>query len=287
MEKLLNIDEMYTDHYIKKKTGKYRHIQAPSNELKREQYKILKILKTYNFPIHESASGFCDGKSIITNAQCHINKECLLCIDLKDFFDTFTDNVIFNYLKNRKIKHAKYISRVLTRKGRLVQGAPSSPYITNLLFNRHDKKLNSIAKHNNLMYTRYADDMTFSGKYEDIKKCKKEIFNYIINNGFNISWEKVELQFSNKRQKVTGIVVNEKPNIQYSIANKIRAICHCIKRDVSNGTITNISEIENLYGETYEGLFGYVNFMSTVNPKFNKYRKELKDAYDILKTRRD
>ena len=283
MEKLKNIDELYSDYYIKKRKNKYRHIQAPNENLKQKQYNVLRQLENLNLPIHECAYGFVKDKSIADNARIHVGQECILNLDLKDFFDTFETKTVYHYLKNKGIKNSKYISQVLTRNGRVVQGAPTSPYITNLLFLRHDKKLFKIANDNNLLYSRYADDMSFSGKFKDIKKCKKEIFNYILESGFKISWEKVELQFATQRQKVTGIVVNEKPNIQYEKANHIRALCHCIERDVNNKTIKTVEDIEKLYGTKYEALYGYVNFMSDVNSKFEKYKKQLYNAYKKIK----
>lgn len=278
------INELYDDYFIPKKRNKYRHIQAPHENLKQEQYRILGVLKTYNLPIHEKAYGFVNGANIIDNASNHVNKAFILNIDLKDFFDTFTQKQVYNFLKSKKVKNSLYTSKVLTRQGRVVQGAPTSPYITNILFFRHDKYLNRLATQNNVTYSRYADDMTFSGEVEDVLKIKKDIFDYILKSGFKISWEKVEYQNQYGQQKVTGIVVNEKPNIARWKANHIRGICHNILRDVCNKDITCYKDIDSKYGIKYSELYGYVNFMTMTNEKFNKYKDQLNMAKRILKS---
>lgn len=277
------INDLYDDYFIKKRKNKYRHIQAPREELKQEQYRILNIIKEYNLPIHEKAFGFVEGLSILDNARNHTNQDFVLNLDLKDFFDTFTQKEIYMFLKNRKVKNSLYISKVVTRNGNMVQGAPTSPYLTNLLFYKHDKYLNNLAVKKNVNFSRYADDITFSGKKEDVLSIKKEIFDYLIGQGFKISWEKVEETCANKRQKVTGIVVNEHPNIIRDKANHIRAICHNILRDAQNKTIKTEDDILNLYNISLAELYGYVNFMCEVNSKFRKYKDQLNNAKLLLK----
>lgn len=278
-----NISDMYDDYYIPKRRNKYRHIQAPHKDLKAEQYRLLNVLKTYNLPIHEKAYGFVDGKNIIDNAMSHVNKPFLLNIDLKDFFDTFTQEQVFNFLKNKKVKNSLYISKIVTRNGHVVQGAPTSPYLTNILFFKHDKFLNNLCEKNNITYSRYADDMTFSGDIKNILNVKQSIFDYITNMGFKISWEKVEYRHRCQRQKVTGIVVNKRPNIDRNKANRIRALCHNILRDAMNGNIRNINDIEERYNTKYDELYGYVNFMTMANEKFFKYKEQLDQTRDILR----
>jgi hypothetical protein len=274
---MLNLEEinnMYKDIYIKKSEHKYRHIQAPNETLKKEQYKMLNRLRRNRLPISPKAYGFVEGKSIFDNALNHINKECILNIDLKDFFDGISRETILNKLNEFNIRNAEYISYVCTRNEHLVQGSPTSPFISNIIFYEMDNLLDSLALENNLTYSRYADDMTFSGNAEDIIKIKKDIFNNILNNGYKISWEKVEIRFSNQRQEVTGIVVNEKANIKKPIRNRIRGICHSIERDINNGNIKTEEDLITNYGLEITRFKGYLNFLRNINNSFDKYYQQ-------------
>lgn len=270
-----NIDNMYRDIYIKKHNNKYRHIQAPNEELKQEQYKILNELQSKNIKISNKANGFINKKSIFTNAQDHINQELILNIDLKDFFDNISIKQIENKLKEYNIENYKYISKVLTRRGHLVQGSPASPYISNIVFYNTDIKIEEFCNNHNIKYSRYADDMTFSGSKEVILNNKQNIINLILNNGWKISWNKVELNFKSGRQKVTGIVVNEKMNIEKKQRNHMRAICHCIERDINNKTIKNEEDLIKLYNISICELLGKLNYFRMANIANDKYYKQV------------
>src|SRR5690606_37339505 len=101
--------------------------------------------------------------------------------------------------------------------GKLPQGAPSSPIISNLICEILDYRLLKISKKYKLDYTRYADDLTFSTndkKFLDLKtEFYKKLENELIRAGFRINEKKKRLQMSNSRQVVTGLVVNEKINV--------------------------------------------------------------------------
>ena len=104
MEKLKNINELYSDYYIKKRKNKYRHIQAPNENLKQKQYNVLRQLEDLNLPIHECAYGFVKDKSIADNARVHVGQECILNLDLKDVVDCLnTLFVIFSIILDNSL----------------------------------------------------------------------------------------------------------------------------------------------------------------------------------------
>lgn len=161
----------YREFTIPKKTGGVRTILAPNRGLKRIQRKLNMILqKIYEENSKSSAHGFLHKKSIVTNAQNHINKKFVLNIDLSDFFPSISFVRVKGLLCskpfgiNEQVSH--YISNLCCYQGYLPQGAPTSPILSNMICYRLDGELQKLANQNNCKYTRYADDITFSTKQQ-------------------------------------------------------------------------------------------------------------------------
>jgi len=210
----------YKIYKIKKSNGKFRTITAPNESLKEFQKNIMLYLE--QFPIHNSAHGFVSGRSIATNALPHIKKDFVLNIDLKDFFPSISKKMIFSLFAELGIE--RYIDYVL-HNGFLAQGSPCSPIITNLYCCNLDKDLQSLANDNFYSYTRYADDLTFSGIYLS-DSFISSVYNIVNKYRLNINKKKTKVQFKGTRQVVTGVVVNEKINLQRSTKKRIRAMYH-------------------------------------------------------------
>ena len=158
-------EEMFYTHIrIPKKRSGFRDVEIPSDRLKNIQRWILRnVLESME--VHESCYGFVKGKSIFDNASLHVGKECVLNMDIKDFFPSITQRDVFNifYQKGYTKKVSYYFSKILTKDGVLPQGSPASPMISNIIAMRLDKRLSELAKCYNAIYSRYADDITFSG----------------------------------------------------------------------------------------------------------------------------
>lgn len=164
-ELLYSVDDYgYHEMEIPKKSGGMRKLSVPSVDLKYIQRWILDNILS-NIHISEYANGFAEGKSIVTNAMGHIGAECVINLDIKDFFPSVSYEQVFRIF--RYYGYTKQLSYVLaklcTYKGVLPQGSPASPYITNILCLKLDKRLSGLAKKYVAVYTRYADDITFSG----------------------------------------------------------------------------------------------------------------------------
>lgn len=276
-------NDLYYEFKQYKGRGKFRKIQAPTNELKKIQKIILdKIL--LKIKCHKSAFGFVKNKTIFENAMLHKDSKWIFTLDIKDFFDSISESMVEKALINNGIieKKAKTISSICTRNGFLVQGSPSSPQISNIVFKPIDKKIFTICSKNNLIYTRYVDDITISGEYENIDKIKSKIFSLINKAGFKISYKKVHTLGKHRRQNVTGIIVNNSKSVPIEKAMRIRALLYNIKRDIAAGKIKTINDIEKKY-ESFNKIYGYANFMNDCNKKYEKYLNQAKEIKQILK----
>lgn len=206
---IFNKDSFYTPFpLMNKKNNKVRYITAPSRKLRKLQSWILhNILE--NIQVSESAKGFIKGKSILENAQEHLNNEYVISLDIKDFFPSISSKIIYKIF--RYYGYTKQVASILTNictyNDVLPQGAPTSPYLANIVCIRLDKRLSSLAIKLKGNYTRYADDMTFSG---GVAFCENLDLAYKIieEEGFMVNNDKTTIQTRSGRQSVTGIVVN-------------------------------------------------------------------------------
>lgn len=235
-------DSYYTTFEIPKRNGETRTICAPSGDLKILQEKLSNMLWLYQKSIWEEkgikpniSHAFEKEKSIITNAKIHRNKRFVLNLDLESFFDSFHFGRVQGYFeKNNSFKLPHDVAVVLAQltcyQGRLPQGAPSSPIITNLICQPLDTYLLRIAKKYKLDYTRYADDLTFSTNDKHFVENQEEFLaeaNAAIKRaGFSINEKKTRLQFKDSRQEVTGLIVNKKLNVNHAYVRKTRAMAH-------------------------------------------------------------
>lgn len=254
----IQTDSLYTTFTIPKKNGGERVIHAPKKELKFLQKKLADILwecylesleskyKDKNFKIPVLSHAFEKGKSIITNSQMHRNKKYILNIDLKNFFDSFNFGRVRGFfIKDRDFAVSPEIATVIAQiacyQGKLPQGAPSSPIITNLITRILDYRIVKIAKKYRFTYSRYADDMTFSTNRElnsnklratkELEKFLTELEEVINSSGFEINSKKTRLSNNMKRQEVTGLVVNKKINVKREYIKNTRAMAFQLYKD--------------------------------------------------------
>lgn len=222
----------------KKKKGEFRTIDAPCAGLKMIQRALNLIFQTIYTP-HEAAMGFVPHRSVVTNARVHVGQKYVYNIDLKDFFPSITSGRLFKRLLVAPFSMDKKMASIVTDlccytnadgKNVLPQGAPTSPTITNFISEHLDRKLSKLARAYGMKYTRYADDITFSCSSnmfaEDGKFCKS-LRNIIEEEEhFKINTDKTRLCHSGERQEVTGLTVNERPNVTRRYVKQIRLFLH-------------------------------------------------------------
>lgn len=200
----------YHSFDIPKRNGDKRLITAPTKDLKRVQRNILNNL-LHQFKSHKNCYGFVKNKSIFLNANKHKNEEVIFNTDIRNFFNTITSKRVQRLLETLGFpKDTAYIiTELCTFNRHLPQGAPTSPQISNLICYTLDKRLTGLANKMNIEYSRYADDITFSGS-----KIQRSIVNLIDKiirkEGFKLSRDKTRFLTKANRQVVTGLIVNEK-----------------------------------------------------------------------------
>lgn len=241
------VDSYYTSFEIPKKSGDPRKITAPTGVLKTIQKKLSHCLYNYRSQVFEKnnikmniSHGFEKEKSIMSNSKIHKNKRYILNVDLEGFFDSFHFGRVRGYFINNKYfrmteEVATIIAQLTCCNGKLPQGAPTSPIITNLICQILDIKLLNLAKKYKLDFTRYADDMTFSTNNKTFAEkydCFIEDLNkVIIKNGFSINENKTRLLFKDSKQTVTGLVVNKKVNVDRDYYRKVRSMAYHLYKD--------------------------------------------------------
>ena len=259
-----------------------------TNNLGLNNFEILKIkIPSTEIKQPSLSHGFVRRRSIVTNAMMHINQKNVLNIDLENFFDCFNFGRVRGFfIKNSNFKLDAHIATVIAHiaccDSKLPQGGPSSPVITNLITHPLDIRLASLAKKNSCIYTRYADDITFSTRRsvfpEQIMRWEnkqyiagKKLKSEIVRSGFSINENKTRIQFKDSRQDVTGLIVNEKPNVKKEYWRTAKAQCH---RLFSTGSFTTTC-IQT--GAPIEGnlnkLEGQLNFIDQLD-RYNRLRQK-------------
>jgi RNA-directed DNA polymerase len=235
-------NDNYTVFNLTKRSGGVRKINAPVSSLKIVQQKLCHILSIVYQP-KQSVHGFVSDRSIITNANPHLKKNNILNIDLLDFFPSINfgrvRGMFLNMPYNIPPKAATVLAQIICFENELPQGAPTSPIVSNMICAKLDSQFQRLAKEFSCTYTRYADDITFSTTLkifpEELAKMEEEgnviigerIKNIISNNGFQINESKIRLKCKNKsRLNVTGIIVNQFPNLQRKYIRQVKAMLH-------------------------------------------------------------
>lgn len=216
----------------KKKKGEFRTITAPNAGLKCIQ-RCINVLLLERFVAHPAAYGFVPGKSIVDNAKVHLGQRYIYNIDLKDFFPSITIGRVFACLQLPPLSFDKETASLLAdlccHEGVLPQGAPTSPILTNITCQRLDWRLNKLARRYDLRYSRYADDITFSGMtnlFHEDGDFVKALQQFIEMEGFHINSAKTRLNSYYERQEVTGLIINEKPNVTQKYVKQIRTMLY-------------------------------------------------------------
>lgn len=260
-------DSFYTKMQIPKKSGGMREIEIPSDKLKSIQRWILRNVLE-NIEVHESCYGFTKGKSIYDNALLHVGKECVLNMDLKDFFPSITQKAVFNifYQKGYTKSVSYYLAKLLTKDGVLPQGSPASPKISNIVALHLDKRLSELAKCYKATYSRYADDLTFSGA-SNIKNMIPIITQIIHEEAFFVNEKKTRYSYYFQKQEVTGLIVNKKVSVPKEYLRELnKEIYYCKKFGVSS----HLTKTENHKSFFKEYMYGKAYFVNMIDKELGQ-----------------
>lgn len=279
----------YIDFKIAKKRGGYRNISKPKPILKSVQL-VIKNTILDKIPMREHIFGFRKGISIFDHALVHCGAKVIINFDLKDFFPSIS----FNQVRNSYIKLgysgeiASVLALLTTKQGSkkvnienktyfvyssnryLPQGASTSPIISNLVAEKLDSQLLKRSESFGFIYTRYADDLSFSSKAEkpNIKGMIYMINKTVELHGYKINSNKTNVLFENNSQNITGLIINSnQPKIPRIWRRKLRAAIH----NYSQGKNQDPSELIRILSS--------VNYLKTTHPyKVEKYLKIIEDT---------
>ncbi len=304
---------VHSDHYayrwVPKRSDGWRLIEMPKASLRALQRKLLHGLLEY-VPPHEAAHGFRSGHSILTNAQAHIGQRVVLKMDLQDFFLTLrgtrvdalfrtlgypnevartltalcTNRVPPGVLRPRdpskyscELPDLDWITRTRYGSWHLPQGAPTSPALANLCAFRLDLRLQAAADQFEASYTRYADDLSFSGDPELLRRIDRFIplvGAIAMEEGLRVNFRKTRVMTSAGRQEVTGVVVNQKANVRrYDYDNLKAMLYNCARRGPS---VENRAEVSDFRAH----LTGRVAHATMLNPSRGRKLHALLEQID-------
>lgn len=266
----------YRDFEILKKNGKKRRISEPLPSLKEIQIWILKNILN-NVPVSAYAKAYKAKTKLSENLKYHIKQPKVLTIDLENFFNSVPFEAIEKVFLT--LGYSKMISNLLaklcTKNTALPQGAPTSPYLSNLVLKEADGVISDFCKARKIRYTRYADDLSFSGDF-DTEELLYKVTKTMEDIHLKINESKTKLMTPDKRQTVTGIVVNEKPQVVFQKRNELRQELFYIKKF---GLEEHKVYKEIKQAHYLEHLLGKINFILQINPKdveFMEYKSFLK-----------
>lgn len=260
-----------------KSNGGLRLIEAPKPRLKSLQ-RLINHRILAKVPVHPDSFGFVRKRNCIGAAQRHAGEEVVICLDLKNYFNNIRYGRVYAFFRHLgyPVSVAHSLSgictiitpgRIRTRmpfeqrqalmEPHLPQGAPTSPALANLLTYRLDRRLAGLARSLGANYTRYADDLTFSGDREVRDAVLTTVPEIVENEGFDLRTGKTRLMLRHQRQMVLGLVVNETLNISRKEFDRLKAVIH------QQAWKDNPAELDRVLGQ--------IGWVEQVNP--NKAQK--------------
>ena len=261
-----NIGKHYHKAKLPKKSGGIRNLSVPDEILKYIQRQISEVLLIH-MPVSRYAKAYRFGSSTLRNAKHHVGKQVVLKLDILQFFDSIRYSTVKDKVFPEEI-YAEPLRILLTmlcyHKDALPRGAPSSPAITNIILYELDELIGQWCRERDITYTRYCDDMTFSGDFdpaEVIRFVRLELKKL----GFLLNEQKTRIQRPGQQQSVTGIVVNEKISIPADYRRKLRQeLYYCRKFGIQEHLQKIGLEIpEEMYRMR---LLGKINYVLQVHP---------------------
>ena len=300
----------YRYTFVSKRDGKLRLLEAPKPRLKAIQRRILDAI-LFAVPVHRCANGFVAGRSCLSGAQVHAGEAVVASFDLAQFFPsiglarihgifrclgypwavarrlaglctTVTPSAVFQLLPASQRPDRRL--QALYGVPHLPQGAPTSPALANLLAWTLDRRLHGLARTAGANYTRYADDLAFSGDTtfaSGLERFRNTLETILHEEGFSLNTAKTRIMPRHARQCVTGIVVNDHCNIARTTFDTLKAILH---NCAVNGPVAqNRAKVPDFRGH----LAGRIAWVAQINPQRGAKLWSLFERIDWSSNRRD
>jgi RNA-directed DNA polymerase (reverse transcriptase) len=225
----------------------------------------------------ECVHGFVSGKNIVSNATAHLSQDRVLNIDIENFFESiYLDKVSKSFERFGFIPSiAHKLAKISTYEDRLVAGFPTSPTIANIVCIDMDNAIMEFCRIRDLAYTRYADDISISGKNVEVLKDVEAIINSF---GFKLNNKKTRLFKKGQSQYVTGLTVSDYlfPRIPRRFKNRLRqrlyymekySIFSHIEREYD---CQNESELLDYCRKELNHIKGWIDFIHSIEPLLAK-----------------
>lgn len=255
----------YRTFCISKKSGGTRQIAAPRVFLKVVQRYILDCILV-PVPTSSAVVGFVRGRALADGARAHQRARFLWNIDLQDFFPSIAEAQVCEAFRSLLYPDtaARFLARICTLQGRLPQGAPTSPMLANIVFQAVDRKLEQYSQASSIVYTRYADDLSFSSDAPIPLDFRNAVSMAVQDAGYHINPAKIRLMGPQCQRKVTGLVINAQVSVPREYRRKLRAICHRAKVTPQSTTVTS------------DQLHGMLAYVGQFHPEeVSRYREDL------------
>ncbi|MCA8919733.1 MAG: RNA-directed DNA polymerase [Planctomycetes bacterium] len=283
-------DRHYVARDLPKKSGGTRMLLVPKPRLKAIQRKLnAKLIR--RLPLNPAAHGFRRSHDVLSGASVHVARSVVISVDIEAFFPSLTFRRVSGFL--RSIGYSRGIATALanlmtirpcnvagigrtadTRYPQLPQGAPTSPGIANAICWRMDKRLSALARKFGGDYTRYADDLTFSGFDEMAKgagRLLQLVRKIVKTEGLALNEKKTRIMRKGRQQRVTGVVVNQQTNVSRREFDKLKAILHnCIKHGPGGQNRESVPDFK-------EHLRGRIAHISHIGPERGRKLKAMFD----------
>lgn len=295
-------NQAYKSFKIPKKSGGFRTISVPVDDLKNIQRAINALLMSI-FEPSPYAMGFCRNRGVDTNAKIHIGQTCIFNTDLENFFPSITKQMVRKALhrelgdvisSNEAINYICSLCTVSNEAGVevLPQGSPASPVLSNIVLKAMDNKLAHYAELWGCRYSRYADDITFShsGEIRNFSQFKQHRIRSIIENfGLRINEKKTKVLVQGERLEVTGVTVSSnKTNVARKYIKQLRTLMHLWEkygynhaqqiytRDFCGGIEKSLSSVIN----------GKINYLCMIKDKQDSTYRRFKSRYETIEKNR-
>jgi RNA-directed DNA polymerase len=253
-------DHRYVKYPIPKRSGGTRTISAPKEPLKQIQRSLLDLLYPAA-PLSEAVHGFREKRSIVTNARRHVRATSIYKIDIEDFFPSIGLRRVYKMFMAYPFlfpsKVAIVLAKLCTCNDELPQGAPTSPFISNVIMRRCDSQLRAFARGNGLMYTRYADDLTFSSRQasppnilnlpapQPPSPTATSVPLILEKAGFKVNTKKSRHITRQQRMRVTGITINKRLNVSRDYIRRVRKLIYLVKKlGVPDATVHFLTHLD-------------------------------------------
>jgi RNA-directed DNA polymerase len=269
-------ERFYRRFSVPKRSGGHRLIDEPLPSLKEIQRWLLDAI-IGRVPVSRYAKGFVRGRSTRDNARFHRAQPLVLSLDIRDFFPSIKRQRIYGIF--RSLGYSQLVSQLLARlctlDNALPQGAPTSPALSNLFVRHIDSRLGGFARSQNLRYTRYADDLTFSGALRP-GQVIRFVRSVLATQGLSLNEDKTRAMQPHQRQEVTGIVVNHHLDLPRETRRELRQTLYYIDRF---GVGSHLQHTGEQRANFLLHLHGLLSFALHLNPS----RTELKAAAERVK----